>query len=101
MSDIEIQFGHSNIADIVLKRIRTDVIKTRWRFIAWSVEKILKNVDPKMVRTKNNRLIMQAKCPVWAINKSRFVRKQERKSLLSNLGIKTPLSETSLLNILI
>ena len=29
MSDIEIQLGHSNIADIVLKRIRTDVIKTR------------------------------------------------------------------------
>ena len=23
------------------------------------------NIDPKMVRTKNNRLIMQSKCPVW------------------------------------
>ena len=96
MSAIEIQLGHSNIADVVVKRIRTDVIKIRWRFIAWSVEKILKNVDTKMVRTKNNRLIMQAKCPVCTSNKSRFVKEQERKSLLSNLGIKTPLSKTSL-----
>ena len=100
MSDIEIQLGHSNIADIVLKWIRTDVIKTRWRFIAWSVEKILKNVDPKMVRTKNNRLIMQAKCPVCGIKKSRFVKEQEAKGLLSNLGIKTPLSKIPLLNVL-
>ena len=101
MSDIEIQLGHSNIADVALKRIKTDVIKIRWRFIAWGVEKILKNVDPRMVRTKNNRLIMQAKCPVCAINKLRFVKEQQRKSLLSNLGIKTPLSKTSLLNILV
>ena len=59
------------------------------------------NVDPKMVRAKNNRLIMQAKCPVCAINKSRFVKEQESKGLLSNLGIKAPLSKNSLLNILI
>ena len=42
------------------------------------------NVDPKMVRTKNNRLIMQSKCPVCRIKKSRFVKKQKRKGLLSN-----------------
>ena len=33
-----------------------------------------KNIDPKMVRTKNNRLIMQSKCYVCAIKKSRFVK---------------------------
>ena len=27
------------------------------------------NIDPKMVRTKNNRLIMQAKCPVCKMPK--------------------------------
>ena len=51
------------------------------------------NIDPKMVRTKNNRLIMQSKCPVCGIKRSRFVKEQEAKVLLSNLGIKTPLSE--------
>ena len=58
------------------------------------------NIDPKMFRTKNNRLIMQSKCPVCEIKKSRFVKEQEAKGLLSNLGIKTPLSKIPLLNVL-
>ena len=51
-----------------------------------------------MVRTKNHRLIMQSKCPVCGIKKSRFVK--EVKGLLSNLGIKTQLSKIPLLNFL-
>ena len=58
------------------------------------------NIDPKMVRTKNNRLIMQSKYPTCRIKKSRFVKEQEAKGLLSNLGIKTPLSKIRLLNAL-
>ena len=53
-----------------------------------------------MVRTKNNRLIMQSKCPVFGIKKSRFMKEQEAKGLLSNLGTKTPLSKIPLLNVL-
>ena len=58
------------------------------------------NINPKMVRTKNNRLIMQSKCPICGIKKLRFVKEQEAKGLLSNLGIKTPLSKISLLSVL-
>ena len=58
------------------------------------------NIEPKMVRTKNNRLIMQSKCPVCGIKKSRFVKEQETKGLLSNSGIRTPLSKIPLLNVL-
>ena len=58
------------------------------------------NIDPKMFRTKNNRLIMQSKCSDCGIKKSRFVKEQEAKGLLSNLGIKTPLSKIPLLIIL-
>ena len=64
--------------------------------IVWSVKKILKI----LFRTKNNRLIMQSKCPVCGIKKSRFVKEQEAKVLLSNLGIKTPLSKIPLLSVL-
>ena len=45
-------------------------------------------------------LIMQSKCPVCGIKKSKFVKEQEAKGLLSNLGIKTPLSKIPLLNVL-
>ena len=58
------------------------------------------NIDPKIVRTKNNRLVMQSKCAVCGIKKSRFVKGQEAKGLLSNLGIKIPLSKIPLLNVL-
>ena len=53
-----------------------------------------------MVRTKNDGLVMQSKYSVCRIEKSRFVKEQEAKGLLSNLGIKTPLSKTPLLNVL-
>ena len=43
---------------------------------------------------------METKCPVCGIKKSRFVKEQEPKGLLSNLGIKTPLSKIPWLNVL-
>ena len=58
------------------------------------------NIDPKMFRTKNNRLIMKSKYSVCRIKKWRFVKEQEAKGLLSNLGIKTLLSKIPLLNVL-
>ena len=58
------------------------------------------NIDLKMFKTKNNRLIMQSKCSVCKNKKSRFVKEQDAKGLLSNLGIKTPLSKIPLLNVL-
>ena len=59
-----------------------------------------KNMDPKMVRTENNRLVMHSKCSVCGIKKLRFVKEQEAKGLFSNLGIKTPLSKIPVLNVL-
>ena len=59
-----------------------------------------KNIDPKIVRTKKNRLVMQSKCSVCGIKKSRFIKEQTAKGLLSNLGIKTTLSKIPLLNVL-
>ena len=44
---------------------------------------------------------MQSKYSVCGIKKSRFVEEQEAKGLLSNLGIKIPLSKIPLLNILL
>ena len=58
------------------------------------------NMDPKMVKAKNNRLLMQSEYSICGTKKSRFVKKQDAKGLLSNLGIKTPLSKIPLLNVL-
>ena len=58
------------------------------------------NIDFKIFRAKNNRLLMQSKCSNCKNKKSRFVKEQEAKDLLSNLGIKAPLSKIPLLNVL-
>ena len=58
------------------------------------------NLNPKVFKTKNGRLIVQSKCTECGIKKSRFVKEQEAKGLLSNLGIKTLLSVIPLLNVL-
>ena len=52
------------------------------------------NLDSKIFRTENNRLIMQSKSSNCENKKSRFIKEQEAKGLLSNLGIKTPLNKT-------
>ena len=63
-------------------------------------ERDTENIDLKMFRTKNSRLVMLSKCSVCGIKKSRFIKNQEAKYILNNLGIKTPRSKIPLLNIL-
>ena len=58
------------------------------------------NLNSKIFKTKNGRLIIQSKCTECGFKKSRFVKEQEAKGLLSNLRIKTPLSKIPILNVL-
>ena len=44
--------------------------------------------------------MMLSKCSVCNNKKSEFIKNQEAKGLLSNLGIQTPLSQIPLLNVL-
>ena len=39
-----------------------------------------------------------SKCAICGSKKSKFIKKQEAKGILSSLGIKTPLSKTPLLS---
>ena len=63
-------------------------------------KKHTKNTNPKIVRNRQNRLMIQSNCAICGSKKSRFVKEQKALGILSNLGIKTPLSKLSLLNIL-
>ena len=62
--------------------------------------KYTKNNNPKVVRNKQKRLMIQSNCATCDSKKSRFIKKQQAKGILSNLSIKTPLSKVPLLNIL-
>ena len=55
------------------------------------------NKDAKIVKTKNDRLMLSSNCAVCDNKMSRFKKEQEAKGLLSNLGIRTPLRKIPLL----
>ena len=51
------------------------------------------NINPRVSKTSNDRTMVLSKCAICRSKKSRFIKNQETKGLLSNLGIKTPLSK--------
>ena len=66
-----------------------------------SCRKYTKNVNPRIVRNKHNRSMIQSSCAICGSTKSRFIKEHQASGLLSNLGIKTPLNKVPLLNILL
>ena len=59
--------------------------------------KYTKNNNPKIVRNRQDRLMIQSNCANCGSKKSRFIKEQQAMGILSNLGIKTPLSKVPLL----
>ena len=59
-------------------------------------KKDTESVDSKLLKTKNGRTVLLSKCTVCGSKKSKFIKQQEAKGLLSNLGLKAPLSKVSL-----
>ena len=60
-------------------------------------KKDTENINPRVSNTSNGRTMILSKCAICGSKKSRFIKNQEAKGLLSNLGIRTPLSKVSLL----
>ena len=58
------------------------------------------NINPKIFKTKNNKLLMQSTCSDCKNKKSRFVKEQDAKGLFSNLGVNTRFSKIPLLHVL-
>ena len=55
------------------------------------------NINPRVSKTSNNRTMVLSKYAICGSKKSRFIKTQEAKRLLSNLGIRTPLSKVPIL----
>ena len=55
------------------------------------------NINPRVSKTSNGRTMLLWNCAICNSKKSRFIETQEAKGLLSNLGIRTPLSKVTIL----
>ena len=60
-------------------------------------KKSTESVDPKVSAITNGRTMILSKCAICGSKKTKFIKKQEAKGLLSNLGIRTLLSKVPLL----
>ena len=59
--------------------------------------KYTENINPRISNTSNGKTMISWKCEICSTKKPRFIKNQEAKRLLSNLGIRTPLSKVPLL----
>ena len=60
-------------------------------------KKYSKNINPQVSSTSNGKFMILSKCATCGSKKSKFIKKQDAKGILSSLGIKTPLSKIPLL----
>ena len=55
------------------------------------------NITARVSKTSNGRAMVLSKCAICDSKKSRFIKNQEAKRLLNNLGVRMPLSKVSIL----
>ena len=62
----------------------------------FEVRKNTESKNPKVVAAKNVRIMLLSKCEVWDSKKSKFIKEQEARGLLSILRTKALLSKIPL-----
>ena len=66
-------------------------------FYCLKCRKNTENINQRDLKTSNGKTMILSKCAICGSKKPKFIKEQEAKVLLSNLGIRTPLSKTLLL----
>ena len=59
--------------------------------------KNIENINPRVSKTSNSKTMILSKCAICGSKRSRFIKNQESKGLVSNLGVRTPLSKVPIL----
>ena len=55
--------------------------------------KLTESINPRVSKTDNGKTMILSKCAICGSKESKFIKNQEAKGLLSNLGDRTPLSK--------
>ena len=55
------------------------------------------NINPIVSSTSNGKAMILTKCAICGGKKLKFIKNQEAKGLIRNLGVRTPLSKTPIL----
>ena len=60
-------------------------------------KKNTESINPKVLKTANGKTMILSKCAICSSKKSKFIKQQQAKGLLSNLGLRTPLDKIPVL----
>ena len=60
-------------------------------------KKNTESINPKVLKTTNGKTMILSKCAICSSKKSKLIKEQQAKILLSNLGLTTPLNKIPLL----
>ena len=60
-------------------------------------KKNTESINPKVSKTTNSKMMILSKCAISGSKKSKFIKAQQAKGLLSNFGIRTPLNKIPIL----
>ena len=60
-------------------------------------KKNIESINPKVSKTSNGKTMVLSRCAMCDSKKSKFIKEQQAKGLLNNLGIRTPLNKIPLL----
>ena len=60
-------------------------------------KKNIDSINPRVSATSNGRTMILSNCAICGSKKSKFIKNQESKGLLSSLGIRTPFNKIPLL----
>ena len=56
-------------------------------------KKNTESINPKVLKITNGKTMILSKCAICGSKESKFIKEQQAKGLLSNLGLRTPLND--------
>ena len=63
------------------------------------MQKNTESIYPEVSKTTNGRMMILSTCAICGNKKSKFIKEQQAKGLLSNLGLRAPLNKIPVLGI--
>ena len=60
-------------------------------------KKNTESINPNVSKTTNGKAMILSTCDICGSKKSKFIKEQQAKGLLSNLGLRTPLNKIPVL----
>ena len=79
----------------IINKFKT--VNIKWNLIVWGVKNIQKNIHPTVLGSSNGKAMILSKCSTCGSKNSRFSKNQPAKGLLSNLGLRIPLTKVPIL----